>query len=357
MNALILCTHLNAGGISRYVLNLAKGLKANGHNVYVASSGGEWLYKLKEVGIQHKYIIIRTKSICSPKIVLSFFILLPFMLKNKIQIVHGNTRVTQFLAFLLYKASGIPYVSSFHGFHRSTCFRKLYKFSGLRTIAVSEAVRKHLSEDLRIESDKIRVVYNGVDRDEFAFRRKSKIDYGFKEGDFLIGILGRISSEKGHFLAAEAFKLLVFEYENIYLLISGRGRLEREIKLFFRLVGIENKVRFLDLEAKDFLDIPDLLIVPSKKEGFGYAVIEAFLKGIPVIGFNVGGIAEIIKDRENGILFYKYDGLALQQAIEEIMLNKILRQKLVEKAKKDANFFSLERMALDTEKVYKEILQ
>ena len=357
MRILLISTHLNAGGISRYILTLAKGLKKNGHEVWVSCAPhGEWLTRLEEEGISYITIPIKTKSILSIKILISFFILAKFIKKEKIDIIHSNSRVTQFLGFLLYKFTHVAYVTTFHGFYRKSHARKTLKFEGLRTIAISQNVKTHLSQDLNIPEEKIRVVYNGVCREEFSLRKKTKTDYGFKENDFVIGILGRFSEEKGHFLAIEAFKLLSDKHSNVYLAISGKGRLKEELKTFIRLTDIENRTKFFDMEAKDFLDIPDILIVPSRREGFGYVIIEALLKEVPVIAFNGGAISEIIKNEKNGLLFNKYEGFCLKQAIEQLMSDRPLRERIVKKAKEDAQIFSMENMALNTEKVYKEVL-
>lgn len=357
MRILIICTHLNAGGISRYVLTLAKGLKKNGHDVWVScAKGGEWINKLNEEGINYKPIPIKTKSILSIKILLSFFTLRGFVKKEKIDIIHSNSRVTQFLGFLLHKICGIAYVSTFHGLYRKSLARKLLKFEGLRAIAISNSVKKHLLNDLNISEEKIMVVHNGVCFEELSSSKKTKSDYGFKNTDFVIGILGRISEEKGQFLAVEAFKLLSYEYNNVYLAISGKGKLEEELKTFIKLAELEDKIKMMRLESKDFFNIPDILIVPSKKEGFGYVIVEAFYKEVPVIGFNTGAIPEIIRHRENGMLFYKYEGIYLKEAIVELMSDSKLYEKIVNNAKKDANIFSMENMALGTEKVYKEVL-
>lgn len=357
MNILILCTHLNPAGISRYVINLAKGLTQAGHRVYVGCAGGTWITKLAAAGIPYRLIPIKTKSICSLKIIVSLFWLLPLLRREKIQIVHSNTRVTQYLGYLIYRFLGIPYVSTFHGFYSPAFFRRLFKFAGVRTIAISEAVKTHLSQDLKIQESNIYRVYNGIAKQELEKKNKTKQDYGLKETDFTIAILGRVSEEKGHSLAAQALQLLVPKYNNIFMLVTGRGRKEQELKLFLRASRLENRVRFLDLDANEFLDITDLLLVPSKKEGFGYAIVEAFAKGVPVIGFNTGGIPEIIKDKENGLLFYKYEPLALKEAIEEVMCNAGLRQKFIENAKRTVDNFSLEKMVSHTEEVYSDILK
>jgi glycosyltransferase involved in cell wall biosynthesis len=283
--------------------------------------------------------------------------LLPFIRREKIQIIHANTRVTQYLGYLLYKFYAIPYVCTFHGFHKPKFLRKLYKFSGVRTIAVSEAVKKHLVQDFAVGKEKIRVVYNGIDPQEFNQKTTEKTDFGYKKTDFVIGLLGRISQEKGHFLAVEAFRLLLAAHNNIYLAISGPGRLKNKLQSFVKSFQLESRVKFLDLEAKDFLSIIDLLLVPSKKEGFGYSIIEAFAKNVAVVAFNTGGIPEIIKNKENGILFYQYDAISLHSVIEELLLNQELRNRISACATRTLNNFSIEKMALATAEVYAECLK
>lgn len=357
MNILILCTHFNPGGISRYVLNLAHGLKQNGHKVYAASSGGEWVDKLKALGIEHKTIPIKTKSIASPKIILSLIAILGFIREKEIQIVHANTRVTQFLGYLIFKFRRIPYVSSFHGFHNGGFSRRLFKLAGLKTIAVSGAVRQYLIKDLRIKEERITVVHNGINPQEFSNRRRTKAEAGFHATDFLIGILGRISEEKGHFLAVDAIKNLSLKYDNIFLLINGKGKLETAIKTRIGARSMASKVKFLNWEGEEFLDILDTLIIPSQKEGFGYTIIEAFAKEVPVIGYNTGGIAEIINHEKNGLLFYHYHARALADTVEKIFLKGSLRKKLAQQGKESLPEFSLEKMACGTQNVYEKILK
>jgi glycosyltransferase involved in cell wall biosynthesis len=213
-----------------------------------------------------------------------------------------------------------------------------------------------LIEDLKVKRERISVIYNGIDKQDFPHNKiKSKGDYGFRENDYLIGMLGRISEEKGHFLAVEATKLLSMKYDNLYLLFAGQGRLRKRLEVLLEETGMNKVVKFVDLQAQDFLDVIDLLIIPSKREGFGYSILEAFIKETPVVGFNTGGIAEIIKDRENGLLFFEYDPLSLKKVIEEIMVNQELRKKVIKGAKETLLNFTLERMVANTQKVYEKI--
>jgi len=357
MNILILTTHLNPGGLSRYVLNLSASLVRQNHNVWVGCSGGEWIGRLDKSGVGYKYIPVKTKSICSLKIFFSFLSLRKIIKQENFDLIHCNTRVTQFLGFLICKYFNIPYIGGFHGFYRKSIFRKWFQFSGTKSIAVSKAVRKHLVEDLNINPDKIRVVYNGIDIDsnEFSSREVDRGDWGFKRSDYLIGILGRISQEKGHFLAIDAIANLSSKRKNVYLLVSGKGKLEDELRMYLKQKKLENRVQLIDCQPNQFLDIIDLLLMPSIKEGFGYSILEAFIKDVPVIGYNTGGIAEVINDRKNGLLFHSYDSFSLVDKIEEIIYDNNLRQKIIKQAREDVLKFSSRQMAIDTEKVYQEV--
>jgi L-malate glycosyltransferase len=357
MNILLLANHLNAGGISRYIVNLAKGLKARGNAVWVAASGGEWVNELSGQGISFIPIPMTTKFLLSPKILRSFFILRAVARVDQIEVVHSNTRVTQFLGFLLFCRLKIPYVSAFHGFYRPKISRSLFKLAGLKTIAVSQAVKRHLVSDLEVAPENIEVISNGIEVDKILPGVDKRGSWNFNSKDILIGILGRISAEKGHFLAVEALQDLSERYERLFLLLCGEGKVKQLLIERIEQRGLKERVRFLNCASQDFLASIDILLVPSQKEGFGFSIIEAFARGIAVVGHNTGGIAEIIKNRKNGILFDDYTSLALADAIEELIIKKELRERIVAQAKEDVYNFTIEEMARKTEGIYRKALE
>ncbi len=335
MNTLLLTTHLNKGGISRYVINLVKGLSARGHTIYVACCGGQWVKELLSTGAEFTAIPINTKSLLSPKILLSFFVLLKLISKNKIEIIHCNTRVTAFLGFLLSKRCKIPYVTSYHGFYRPKLSRSLFKLSGTSTIAVSNSVKRHLTEDLEIDSEKVTVVFNGIDAINICAVNNLRKEWGFLDNDILVGMLGRISAEKGHFLAVDALRLLVKKYNNLHLIVCGEGKEKEKLLAYVEKNTLTNRISFVDCSSDEFLSSLDILLVPSEKEGFGFSIVEAFARGVAVIGYNTGGIAEIIQDRKNAILFNQYNSLVLADSLEELIAKRELREKLIAQAKED----------------------
>ncbi|MBN2483368.1 MAG: glycosyltransferase family 4 protein [Candidatus Omnitrophica bacterium] len=352
MNILILTTHLDPGGITRYALNLSEELSRD-HRVWVASSGGSWQDRFSRSGVGFKWIPIKTKSILDPKIIACFFNLLPFLVKNKIDVICANTRVTQFLAYLMYRAGGIPYVSVYHGFYKARYERKVLKFQGARTIAVSESVKRHLTEDLGVPSEQIRVVYNGIDPARFAPRSKKQDS----RGRIRLGILGRISAEKGHLLVVETVKELIADGVNVSLYIAGEGKLKKKVTEYVTRCGLDAYVEFVSADGERFLDMIDILIVASSKEGFGYIILEAFAKEVPVVAYAVGGIKEIVSDGQNGLLFWQYNAGSLKEKLVEIINDYELQQQLVINGKGSLSRFSLEQMARETARVLGETLR
>jgi len=352
MKILIITTHLNPGGIPRYVLNVAKGMRQNGCEVCVASSGGGWLPVLTASGIEHKWIPVKTKSIASPKLLISFLLLLPFLRQEKFDVIHCNTRATQMLGALIRFFLGVPYVSTFHGYYRPHFTRKWIHLCGDRAIAVSNSVKEHMIKDLLISDKKISVVYNGIDDTAFTHRSLREPNERFINGDFVVGILGRISVEKGHFLGLDAFQLVKERYPRAKMLIAGFGRLKDKLEIAVRDMGMSDSVIIKAITPDDFFDAVDVMLVPSSKEGFGYVVLEAFIKKVPVVGFNTGGIAEIIHDGHNGLLFDNYNAEAVRDKIGLMVDDYKMRRSLIDNALLSLKQYSLEKMVVETMAVY-----
>lgn len=361
MNILIITTHLNTGGITRYVFNLTKGFKARGYRVFVASYGGTWEDRIKGEGAEMVPIPLRTKSILSPKVLQSFFVLLSFLKRQPIDMVHCNARVSQAVGALLWLFKRIPYVCTFHGYYKPRWSRRILKCSGIRTLAISRSVGEHLSRDLKVPGDRVRVVYNGVDlrgydvslpRDEIRERYQIR-------GYPVVGIVARLSAEKNHKILIRAFHLFLKDFPKAVLLIAGAGRLESDLKNFVEKEELKDNVIFLrDVEIPQVFAVLDVFVLASLKEGFGFAAVEAQLVGVPVIVSNAGGVRELVQHKISGLVLEdNQNEQELYCAIKLIVEDEDLRKKIVDYARKTARErFSLEKMLDDTLAVYREIL-
>ncbi len=365
MKILLLTTHLNTGGVGVYTISLAKYLKKNGMDVAVASSGGDLKGILKEEGIAHIPLDIKTKSEFGLKMWKAIPSLTRLIKENGIDVVHAQTRVTQVLAFFAEKISGVPFVSTCHGFFRHRkIFRRLLPCWGKKAIAISKSVYKHLREDLGVSADRIELVYNGIELSKYKEitvenGSEFKESLGLDPGKTIVGTVGRLSSVKGYKYLIDAFKYALSEDDNIQLLIVGDGPERKALEQQAVDLGIAGSISFapggVPLE-RHFMAI-DIFCLPSIHEGLGLSLMEAMAAGRACVASNVGGLAELIKNEEDGILVPPRDSEAVGEAITRLLKDRALRRRFAEKAKLKAhNNFSIEESVEKTIKVYEEVL-
>ena len=361
MNILLLANHFNAGGISSYIITLARGLIARGHTVYVASRGGQWLTRLEHDGIEHIYVPLRTKSIMSPKLLFSYFILKKVIKEKGIQLLHSQTRLTNVLAYWLSKKTDVPFVSTAHGFYTARWERLIFPCWGKRVIAISDAVKEHLIIDFKVSREKVRLVHNGIDivpRPSSLVPRPKEIrqSFGLKDGP-VVGIIARLSEVKGHTYLITAMRKVIEHVPDAELLSIGDGTIKKELKDLGKSLALEAKLHFIPSvsDTTEALSVMDVFVMPSLQEGLGLAIMEAMAAGVPVAGSAVGGIASLIKDGHTGILVKPADSEALADAILELLKNREKAQAMASNAKAlIEKEFSSEKMCEDTEKVYQE---
>ncbi len=359
MNILFIANHLNVGGISSYLFTLGSGLKQNGHNVYVASAGGELLNKFSAAGLKHIAVPLRTKKEISPKIIFSFLKLRKEISRYGIDLIHSNSRTTQVLGDLLSRYSAKPHIFTCHGFFKPKLSRRMFPCWGKAVIAISQQVKEHLVADFKLDGASITIINNGIDVQsfgDFSSRQKLREDLGIGDS-FLIGIIARLSDVKGHTYLLKAMQRAIKDFPSAKLLIVGEGKMKDILVSEANTLGIKNNVLFLARTggAENVLAAMDVFVMPSLQEGLGLALMEAMAQGLAVVGSAVGGIRTLIADKQNGLLVEPADPAALAEAIIRLLSDKKMRDDLGANARKFiANNFSKEKMLKDTEGVYKQ---
>ncbi len=183
---------------------------------------------------------------------------------------------------------------------RSRLFGLLDRYTCDRVVAVSQAVREDLIRQ-GVEDRKIALIYNGIDLSKFQPppNRTPPVDQ-----EPVIGLVGRLEPEKGHRCFLEAAQMLLQQHGDCRFQIVGDGSLQQDLRDFACKLGIAGQVEFLGLRD----DIPELfarmsvVAVPSLSEAFSLSLVEAMSMGKPCVASNIGGIKEILVDRENGLL-------------------------------------------------------
>lgn len=367
MKILLLTTHLNIGGISTYVLGLAKALKAKGHDVFVASSGGVLVPELAAGGVSHIKIDIRTKSELSPKVFRAVFEIYRITKRLDINVIHAQTRVTQVIGFFVSRLCRKKLVTTCHGFFRRNIGRVLFPAWGERVIAISEAVQEHLIKDFHVRENRISMVYNGIDVKRFLKdlseeeRDALKDRFGIRKDYCVIGTIARYTPDKGHDVLLYALYEILKEKPNVQLVFVGDGKERLAIIDLAQRLGVSDNVVFIkpQLNTVSVLSIMDVfMFTPRRKEGLGIAPLEALASGKPVIGTKVGGISSIIEDGTNGFLVEPSRAELLVSPVIKLLKDKELYQKMSQAGReKVIQKFSIDGMRDRVEEIYRDVIR
>ncbi|MDD5504252.1 MAG: glycosyltransferase [Candidatus Omnitrophica bacterium] len=357
MNILQVVPELNSGGVETGTIDLAKQLVKHGHKAVIISNGGRMLNEIVSTGIIHYCLPVHEKS---PFTVLTMVDKIKDIISREgIDIVHARSRVPAFSAFFAARALGIPFITTCHGHYSRHLLSRVMGW-GKFVIVPSNVVASHMIRNFKVPLQRIRLIPRGVDLDRFEFYSLS----GKKnKKEFAIAIIGRITPIKGHIYLIRAMSKVARLIPHVKLYIIGapaasKPKYKQELESLVKRLSLGAYVEFAgdcDNVAQRLKDI-DLLIVPSVgEETFGRVIIEAQASGVPVIASRIGGIVDIIKENNNGILVNPRDYSGLADAILSVIKDKSLQNKLSESARDYVEkHFTLEGMYDATMKVYKE---
>jgi len=239
-----------------------------------------------------------------------------------------------------------------------------------RVIVCSEYMAQEVGRALHCPREKVRVIPNGLslarihahqpppDFDREAFRRQ------FAEPDeALVYYVGRISHEKGIFVLLEAAPQILAACQNrVKFVAIGSGETHTHfLKQRAAHLGIAERVLFTgfmaDAEVAKFQAVADCAVFPSLYEPFGIVALESFAAGVPVVVSSTGGLPEVVRHEETGLIARVNDGPALAAAVLRILQDRDLAQRLVTNAQQDLHTrFNWQRIAPQTLQVYQELV-
>lgn len=224
-----------------------------------------------------------------------------------------------------------------------------YKYFSVIPVAISPLVKKSIIEEYNISSQKVPIVYNGID----LSKCKPKNSYDFAKDDISILHIGRFSEQKNHEMLLKSYKKVLIKHKNLKLNLIGDGEKREEIENIARTLDISRHISFLGLKSTvyDFLNEADIFILPSRWEGMPITIIEAMASALPIVATNVGGIPDMIKDNYSGLLV-DVDEDRLAEALNELITKYDKREKFGRNAVKESEKFSSQRMANEYVKIY-----
>lgn len=289
---------------------------------------------------------------------------------NEIDLIHGHDYKTDILAYILSLLNPkVKLLSTAHGWITNTIKSSLYKWIHLRAlrrfknlIAVSKAT-KSLMVTSGIDTDKIKVIYNGIDENKWT-KPEEPVDlrkeWKIPPNSFVVGTVGRIGDEKDYYSFLKIAKSASESKENIYFVIVGEGKEDEKNGLidYASRLGIKDKVIFTGYRA-DLLNVYgafDLFLMTSITEGLPNTMLEAMSMGLPVVSTDVGGISELVIDRETGYLFKVGDVKGITDKILELIENGAHREQISAAARKRIeDVFSFSKRLSIIERYYLEV--
>jgi glycosyltransferase involved in cell wall biosynthesis len=228
-------------------------------------------------------------------------------------------------------------------------------------IAVSRHTADHLIEREGARPDKIKVILNGIDLDRVRTsgpdaRNRLRRELA-PEDPYVLLIAARLHPEKGHHFLFQALPDIQRRVGRpIRLLVAGTGIFEATYKEEVRSVGCEDIVSFLGFrnDIPDLMVAADLLVLPSVAEAFGLVLAEAIHLGLPIVATHVGGIPEIVKDGEDGVLVAPANSQGLSDAVSDL-LNDPARRYQISRLRTGRTRFRFEDMVRSYESIYSAV--
>ncbi len=358
------------GGAEKVILSLTRNLNRERFDVVIGISilskeksnvfweeaaGAGIEAVLEPIRIQHRYSITQLID------------LIRIIRKHRPHIIHTHGFKTHFFGIIAAKIFKISSVATVHGMYSNrpkasllftTRYFVLRKFR--KIIAVSDEINNILVK-MGISYSRIVTIRNvpfiremRIESNNSSLRKEKCISAKTK----IVGFVGRLEHVKGcsQFVKA-AYKVLP-HFSDLNFVIFGDGSKKNKLEEEVTSRGYEKKIIFYGFRKKTekIFNTLDCFVLPSLNEGIPLALLEAMYYGVPVIATCVGGVPEVIKDHESGILVHPNNVDELAKAMIETLRNFDAAKKRALVAKETiSNNYSIEKWINNIENLYKEL--
>ena len=326
MRILFFGTHFLFRGEETYVSDEINTITKNYPNVeYLVYTLGPLNNKNSISRYSENVIWIRRKNLKNIKVIWLFVKdMIKIFTRFKPNVIHSIYVIESLIMGILGKIFGVPSILHSRGMDVNYFpFRKL-KSNILARVAgklnnliiTNSKLMKNDCHRLNIPSKKVIALYDGIVLS--LFNPHNKDDYKMDKPIEILH-LGRFYPEKRQKLIIEVFKELNDKNINFHLTIKGYGPLEAELRSQIKKYNIEDKIEILSFGARkelpELMLKSDLYIQPSLSEGMPLSVLEAMSMNLPVILTKAGGMPELIRNNEGGILIDVDSKTQLYEAI------------------------------------------
>ena len=367
MKILMALMSLGIGGAETHVVELCKKLKSMGHEIFVVSNGGVYVKELEESEIKHFKLPLHNKNLFN--MFKAYYGLEKIIIKNKIKLVHAHARIPAFLCGLLKKKLGFRFVTTAHGIFKTSFWLNKLSNWGEKTLAVSNDIKKYLTENYKLDEKNIKVTINGISMEKFccgiSYDDIVK-EFSFGNKKYLVYV-SRLDID----VSFCAYKILeiaknLYEFDkDVRIIIIGGGNDEINIKNKAEIINknIGKKIIYLTgarVDINKFLALGKIFI------GVSRAALEAMAMRMPIIlAGNEGYIGIFDESKLNKAIETNFCCRGCERIDSEKLLGDIKKLLSLDEKKLDElrnycfdvvnKYYSLDRMANDALEIYEEL--
>jgi glycosyltransferase involved in cell wall biosynthesis len=339
------------------LLALLKGLSERGHRIHLICQPDTLLEKRgREIGVSVHPLAIRSELGF-----ISALFIASILRKTRPDILAFNTPKAIFIGTL---ASRFVPVGARIIFRRVNFPLRKNPFSRFKyswgidcIVAISESIQLQL-QMCGIPASKIRTIYEGMDLNLFPRRAQPRVH---NPGEpVVIGTIAHLSAEKGLNYLIEAASLIPAVQSKLRFVLVGDGQCLQELKELASQKGLSDVFNFAGFHSNtyQFMQSFDIFALPSLSEGLSSSILEAMATSLPIVATHVGGIPELVKNGENGLLVAPANPPELAQAIQRLADNPAEAERMGQCGRERMEKqFTLERKILETEQLCYALLK
>jgi len=323
----------------RYLLlNQLQRIQGEGYEVFAISADGPDVPVVEAAGIRH-FAVPMTRRITPIADLRCLWNLFRIMRRERFDVVHTHTPKAGLLGQLAARFAGVPIVvNTLHGFyfHDDTkpWLRRFYIWMERVAAKCSDTILSQNREDMATavaehiaRPEQVKWLGNGIDVARFDRRRLPdsiledvRRDVGIDSNAPVIGFVGRLVEEKGILDLLQAAKAVIEATPSAQFLIIGPYDEEKPDALRPEVAeryGVAANCRFVGMrdDMPELYAMMDVLVLPSYREGFPRAPMEASAMGVPTMATDIRGCRETVDSGENGLLFPVGDADTLAQSL------------------------------------------
>ncbi|MDR4509279.1 MAG: glycosyltransferase family 4 protein [Candidatus Brocadiaceae bacterium] len=366
------------GGVERYAFDLSEQLLDKNYEIHIFTHKFDFIQRKK---LYFHYVPAIT--FWSPLKYWTFAVNVPKAIKKtgiKFDLIHG---LTQTLSQDIYRVGGgCHWEYMMHTYPLMQCKvgkiilclnprhfslllleKIIFKKNKFYQITcISEQCKREIMHHYDLPSNKIEVIYNGVNITLFTPRNKQRYreimrkQFSISPDKVLLLFVGSGFKRKGLKHVINALPLIT-NRKKIKVLVAGKGNTQHYYRLALHK-GVEDIISFTGIykHTQELYAAADIFVFPSEYDAFGTACLEAMASEIPVITSETSGVSEIITNGKDGfILNYPIAAKELAKYIQ-ILLEKKVREKMGKAARQKAEMYSFETNAKNTLRVYRKVL-